>query len=88
MSQGGDVNVGKITWKELTKDKHRLEAMIESAIKAGEQQGVVLTAEEWESTIKRKIQNAVKLNQSKSVRQQDGASDHHGRLQGEEEEAT
>ena len=61
MSQGGDINVGSVTWRDLAKDKPRLEAIIASAVKAGEQEGVVLTADEWESTIKRKVQNAVKL---------------------------
>lgn len=50
-----------MTWRDLAKDKQRLEAIIASAVKAGEQEGVVLTPEEWGTTIKRKLQNAVKL---------------------------
>jgi hypothetical protein len=50
-----------VTWRDLAKDKQRLEAIIASAVKAGEQEGVLLSADEWESTIKRKVQNAVKL---------------------------
>ena len=42
-----------MTWRDLAKDKQRLEAIIASAVKAGEQEGVVLSADEWESTIKR-----------------------------------
>jgi len=56
-----DINIGSVTWRDLAKDKQRLDAIIASALKAGEQEGVVLTADEWESTIKRKVQNAVKL---------------------------
>jgi len=59
--QAGDVNVGSVAWRDLAKDKQRLHTIIASAIKAGEQEGVLLTAEEWEATIKRRVQNAVKL---------------------------
>ena len=85
MSQGGDINVGNITWRELAKDKARLQGIINSAIKAGQQQGVVLTPEEWENTIKRRVQNGVKL--TKLGRQEGGSHPRPGSGQGEEEGA-
>ena len=85
MSQGGDINVGNISWKELAKDKRRLQGIIDCAIKAGQEKGLVLTAEEWESTIKRRVQNAMKL--SKLGRQDGGSHPRPGSRQGEEEEA-
>ncbi len=65
MSQGGDINVGSITWRDLAKNKEQLEGIITSAMKNGEEQGVVLQPEEWEAIIKRKLQNAVKLNKQR-----------------------
>ena len=45
----------------------------------------MLTPEEWENTIKRRVQNAVKL--SKFGRQDGGSHPRPGSRQGEEEEA-
>lgn len=65
MSQGGDINVGSITWRDLAKNKEQLEGIITSAMKNGEEQGVVLQPEEWEAIIKRKLQNGIKLKQQR-----------------------
>ena len=65
MSQGEDINVGSITWRDLAKNKEQLQGIVTSAIKNGEEQGVLLQPEEWEAIINRKVQNAVKLNKQR-----------------------
>jgi len=55
-----DINIGQISWRDLTKDKTRLAAIIDSVNLRGAQEGVDLTPQQWEQIIKHKVQNAVK----------------------------